>query len=273
MDARTQALAQVNERLQGEIAERRAAEATAETRRRETEVLADLARRINASLDLDAVLQVMAECARELAASDMAGIMLREPASGAMTPRYVTGHRPEAGWTRLRIEAGKGLGGQVLLTGRPWRTDDYQADPHFSKDYLDHARAEGIVAAIIVPIPIERGIEGLVYIANRSPRPFGDTDETMLVRLAEHAAIAIRNAQLFREVAHRRETAEHLADASPKAFARCSACRSPSSTVWSRPRGTSWPSAWSAPSVAPSPSSSRSPWARVASAGRFVSAA
>ena len=212
VDARTQALAQVNERLQGEIAERRAAEATAETRRRETEVLADLARRINASLDLDAVLQVMAECARELAASDMAGIMLREPASGAMTPRYVTGHRPEAGWTRLRIEAGKGLGGQVLLTGRPWRTDDYLADPHFSKDYLDHARAEGIVAAIVVPIPIERGIEGLVYIANRSPRPFGDTDETMLVRLAEHAAIAIRNAQLFREVAHRRETAEHLAD-------------------------------------------------------------
>src|SRR5256885_15871069 len=69
-----------------------------------------------------------------------------------------------------------------------------------------------MVAAIVVPVPIGRGIEGLVYNASRSPGLFGDTDETMLVRLAEHAAIAIRNAQLFREVAHRRETAEHLAD-------------------------------------------------------------
>ena len=205
------------------VAERRDAQArlrkahdTLETRvderTRETEVLADLVRRINASLDLDAVLQRVAEGARELARSDMAGVMLREPASGAMTPRYVTGHRPEAGWMRLRIEPGKGISGQVLLTGRPWRTDDYTADPRFSKDYLDHAQAEGIVAGIVVPIPIERHIEGLLYVANRSSRPFGGEDETILVRLAQHAAIAIGNAQLFLEAARRRETAERLAE-------------------------------------------------------------
>jgi signal transduction histidine kinase/integral membrane sensor domain MASE1/CheY-like chemotaxis protein len=209
---RTRALVQVNETLQAEVAERRRAEEIAEQRRRETEVLADLAHRISMSLDLDAVLQAVATSAHELAASDMAGVMLREGASEVLTPRYMTGHRAESGWMQLRVEPGKGIAGQVLTTGLPWRTDDYAADSRFSKDYLDYIQAEGIVAAILAPIPIDRPIEGLLYVANRTARAFGDDDEAVVARLAAHAATAIRNAQLFQEAARRRETAERLAD-------------------------------------------------------------
>jgi signal transduction histidine kinase len=82
------------------------------------------------------------------------------------------------------------------MTGEPFRTADYAEDPRFSKDYLEVTRAEAIVAELGVPIRIEAQVEGVLFVNNRSPRPFTDRDEKTLQRLADHAAIAIRNAQL-----------------------------------------------------------------------------
>src|SRR5262249_34084024 len=39
--------------------------------------------------------------------------------------------------------------------------------------------------------------EGLISVNNRTARPFTDRDETALVRLADHAAIAVQNARLY----------------------------------------------------------------------------
>src|SRR5262249_28818959 len=50
---------------------------------------------------------------------------------------------------------------------------------------------------MVVPIKSEARVVGLLYVANRSRRPFGDRDEATLLRLADEAAVAIRNAQLF----------------------------------------------------------------------------
>jgi len=180
----------------------------AERRRQEAEVLAELARAVNASLDLDTVLQRVAEGAKELCGSDLAQIALRDPGSGALAVRYVVGTRYQ-GYDDIRIEAGKGLGGLVLLTGRPIRTDYYAEDPRLTKDYLGVIREEGIIAEVVVPIRREDRVEGLLYVANRSPRPFTDRDEAILLRLADHAAIAIENARLYAEAS--RSAVEHQA--------------------------------------------------------------
>jgi GAF domain-containing protein/DNA-binding response OmpR family regulator len=180
----------------------------AERRRQEAEVLAELARAVNASLDLDTVLQRVAEGAKELCGGDLAQIALPDHGSRAMVVRYVVGTRYK-GYDNLRVEAGKGLGGQVLLTGRTARTDHYAEDPRLTKDYLGVIREEGIIAEVVVPIRREDRVEGLLYVANRSPRPFSDRDETILLRLADHAAIAIENARLYAEAS--RSAAEHQA--------------------------------------------------------------
>jgi GAF domain-containing protein/ActR/RegA family two-component response regulator len=185
--------------------------AGAEGRRREAEVLAELVRNVNASLNIDTVLQRVAEGAKELCGSDMAQIALRESASDAMVVRYLAGTRYER-YGDIRVEAGKGLGGQVLLTGRPIRTDHYAEDPRLTKDYLRMVSEEGIVAEMVVPIATEGRVEGLLYVSNRSPRPFADRDEAVLLRLAEPAAIAIQNARLFEETERRRQAAESLAE-------------------------------------------------------------
>jgi PAS domain S-box-containing protein len=165
-------------------------------RRREAEVVAELARGISASLDLDTVLQRLTDGAKDLVGSDMAMIGFREGDAEAITVRYRVGSRYAPNRT-FSIEPGKGFGGQALVTGRPCRTDDYAADPAFGKDYLGAIRRDGAVAAMVVPIKPDDRVVGVLYVANRSRRRFTDHDESVLLRLADGAASAIKNAQLF----------------------------------------------------------------------------
>src|SRR5438876_502796 len=122
------ALALENARLYGE----------AEQRRREAEVLDDVARSFSAVLDLDTALQRVGEGARELCGADLARIALRdgEDAQGAMRFCYWPEARYE-GWRDLRVVPGVGAGGVVFETGRPFRTEDYLNDPRVSSAFRE----------------------------------------------------------------------------------------------------------------------------------------
>ncbi len=169
----------------------------AQRRRREAEVLADITRKINGSLDLDTVLARVAEGARDLCGSDLAGIALREPEAERALFRCAPGALQD--WRGVEIAPGRGAGGAVLVTGQPFKTDDYAADGRIDHEPSDPWAAEGIVAQAVVPIRRTDRIDGLLYVSNRSARPFGDRDVEIVARLAEHAAIAIHNARLFAE--------------------------------------------------------------------------
>jgi PAS domain S-box-containing protein len=183
----------------------------AEARRREQEVLQELDLTIDTSLDLDRVLQSVAEAARELCASDMSMIALREAGSGAMVVRYRVSPDPAA-YIGRRIEAGKGVGGHVLLTGRPFRSEDTVADPRITKEYQQWDPRQASAASIAVPIWTDGRMEGLLYAQHRSPRRWSDRDEAILVRLADHATAAIWKARLYRDVHAHAERMKVLAD-------------------------------------------------------------
>ncbi|PYN93796.1 MAG: hypothetical protein DMD89_23545 [Candidatus Rokuibacteriota bacterium] len=170
----------------------------AEQRRREAEVLAVLARTINESLDVDTVLQRVAEGARELSASDMARVALRDPQLGRFAFRYWVGTRYED-YGGFPLTADRGIAGRVITTGRPFRTENWLEDPRIRKprDLVAVVLTEGIVTELMVPITIGDRVEGLISVNNRTARVFTDRDETVLQRLADHAAIAIQNARLY----------------------------------------------------------------------------
>jgi signal transduction histidine kinase/ActR/RegA family two-component response regulator len=172
-------------------------------------LLGEVARSINTSLDLDAILQTVAEGARELCRSDLSAIALREPDTGAVVFRYRAGDRPHDDERRV-VLPGRGAGGLVLETGQPVRSGDASRDPRFAGDteYAAVVARERIVTLLVVPIALGRRIEGLLYVDNRSARPFTDRDEAILRQLADHAAIAIRNAHLLAREQRAREEAE-----------------------------------------------------------------
>jgi signal transduction histidine kinase/integral membrane sensor domain MASE1 len=164
--------------------------------RRESEVVAALAAEMNRSLDLDHVLQQVAEAATTLCNGDVTHIALGEPGSDTLRVRLAVGARHIAPGD-LRLGPGRGLGGHVLATGRPYRSVDARHDPLRHPDQPSPIDTEGIRAVLIVPIHGEDVVEGLIYVGRRTVALFSERDEAIGQRLADHAAIAIRNSRLF----------------------------------------------------------------------------
>ena len=171
--------------------------ADAEQRRLESDTLSGLVRTISATLDLAAVMRHVAGAARELCGSDLAHILLRDPETDTMSTQYGAGNTVA---DVTRIERGRGAGGTAWVTGRPFRSADRRSDPRIRDDYADLVAREGVITTLVVPIWISGQVEGLLYVENRTERPFTDGDEAILMRLADHAAVAIQNATLYRRL-------------------------------------------------------------------------
>ena len=176
-----------------DITQRKDAEAELERRRREAEVLAEVARAINASRDLATILPAIAEAARMLLRCDGARVALLDRAQEAMVLRYTVGAATvmPPGFV---IGHGIGLGGLAWAQDTVVRSADVATDRRFGPDYLSIVLADGIVSCMAAPIRIDSRVEGLIYANNLSYRPFTDEDERILVTLADHAAVAVRNA-------------------------------------------------------------------------------
>jgi PAS domain-containing protein len=146
----------------------------------------------------------VSEGARELCQAHGAAVALREPEGERVVYRHGTGAPPEG----PPLELAAGLAAEVLRTGRPARLAGIPADPGLAGDDLAPVGAPGIQAAAAVPITVDGRVEGLLCVHRQAPRPFTPRDEAILARLAEHAAIAIRNAALFARVQAARGAAE-----------------------------------------------------------------
>ncbi|HEX4996574.1 MAG TPA: ATP-binding protein, partial [Methylomirabilota bacterium] len=109
---------------------------------------------------------------------------------------------------RFVIKPGRGAGGLVLESGRPFRSDNMAEDSRITQAHGDFVEIEGLVATLVVPIMVEGRVEGLLYVHRRTPKPFNDRTETVLRQLAEYAAIAIHNMRMLAHEHQMRAEAE-----------------------------------------------------------------
>lgn len=174
------------------------ARSVAELRRRADElgVLNDLARRLAALHDTHEVLDEVARQARRLLGVDVAYIMLLR--ADRLRIEVVDGAMGSA-MRGIELEAGQGLGGQVLATGRPLSSERYLEDSGFPHGEGTDATAlsEQLGGILGVPLVVGDDTIGVLLAAERRPRRFGDRDVELLAGLAAHAALALRTADLF----------------------------------------------------------------------------
>ena len=175
--------------------------------RREAEVLAELARSISTAQDVSTVLQRVVDGAKELCRCDLTSVALRETASGSIVMRNRAGEYRGA-QERFVVEPGRGAGGLVLESGRPFRSDSMAEDPRVTRADAHVIQSEGLVATLVVPIMVEGRVEGLLYVHRRTPKAFNDRTETVLRQLAEYAAIAIHNMRILAHEHQMRAEAE-----------------------------------------------------------------
>jgi hypothetical protein len=144
------------EQLRAAADRARKREEEAAAREHQARAISAVAHALNASPDLDAVLRAAVAAVHNLVQADSARIALVEEAG--LVLRYST-QASTAAPPGFVIERGHGIGGRVLATGRPVRTDDVTADPRFRADrYISIARTDGIISCMAVPIVTADGV-------------------------------------------------------------------------------------------------------------------
>ena len=177
-------------RIRGRLDERR-------QRADELTVLNDLARRLTSLLSPQELLEEVARQARRLLAVDVAYLMLLHDLD-SLRIEVVDGSMGSV-LRGIVLSRGSGLGGEILRTGQPAWSASYLDDERFTHLGPVDAAASSERLQGILGVPLLVGTEtiGVLFAAERRRRDFADREVELLAALAAHAAVALRNAELF----------------------------------------------------------------------------
>src|SRR5262249_31539886 len=117
-------------------------------------------------------------------------------------------------FSHARARPGTGMAAEIVKTGAPLWIRRYEDSGIIVHDpMLDAALAEDqLVSVLGVPLKIRGEIIGILYYANRFERPPSAEESALLGAFADHAAIALENARLFRQLDAARRAAEEDAE-------------------------------------------------------------
>ncbi|MEU1182522.1 GAF domain-containing protein [Streptomyces sp. NPDC005820] len=166
---------------------------------RELRVRDDLVRRLASLRDSAGLLQEVVAQSRFLLGVDVAFILL-PTADGGLRIDIVDGSLGDA-LLGVVLRDGEGLGGEVMRSGRPLWSESYLDDGRLRRvrSVDSVVVSEHIGGVLGVPLRFGRSTLGVLLAADRRPRRFSDHEVELLAGLAAHAAVALRNAQLFEE--------------------------------------------------------------------------
>jgi len=188
-----------------------AAETRAADRRRvsQLEAMLEIANQWNRTREVEPLLEQMAEAATRLLHSDRASIFLWDRRTHTLVGRPALG--VESG--ELRVPDDRGVVGQVVRSGQPLRVDSI-TEPDRINRQVDTSLGYETRTILCVPLRSRSGeVIGAFELLNRAEGTFTQQDEDVLLELAQHAAIALENAQDLRQlISTNRQIIDQVAD-------------------------------------------------------------
>lgn len=165
--------------------------------REELEALDEAVRSIAGVLDLDDVLQLICDRARDLANAEYAALGII--GWDGRLERFVTSGISEARRREIGpLPQGRGLLGLIIRDGQSLRVPDIAAHPQRHGFPPNHPPMRSFLG---VPIRVRGDPIGNFYLTNkRGNDEFSVEDQALVERFALHAAIAIDNARLHDQV-------------------------------------------------------------------------
>jgi hypothetical protein len=159
--------------------------------------LSELSRKITASLNLHQVFDYAVQAAVDLLDLALARLWVLDDEAGVLRIGASAGHPDLLPPPRDSYAPGDGVTGTVFRTLKVVTLSDPARDPR----YLEQAWAErlGVRKVAVVPVRLAERAVGVLSVARRSGRGFQADDIELLGSFAQHVAIAIENARLFRE--------------------------------------------------------------------------
>jgi sigma-B regulation protein RsbU (phosphoserine phosphatase) len=155
------------------------------------------------SLDLDELLESVAQNIQRVLHYDLFAILLYSDRRKDLTIRFAIGHRAEV-VKSVRIKLGEGITGLAAETREPILVSDVRNDDRYLNS-LDAVRCE-----LAVPMIARQRLVGVIDIQSTQVDAYNEYDRAMLRLIASRVASAIDNARLHRRVERQNRTLRAL---------------------------------------------------------------
>ncbi len=156
------------------------------------ELLAEIGREVSSILDLDELLERIAQLTRRVIDYRTFGILLLNEQTGELEIKVAVQYGERV--TIPKVKLGEGLVGYAALHREPVLVPDVSQDPRYLK-VVEDARSE-----LVVPMLVKDRCIGVIDLESPELDAFDKRHVEILTVLASQAAVAIENARLYETV-------------------------------------------------------------------------
>jgi adenylate cyclase len=173
------------------------------------QALVNASLQVTSALDLDKVLQRIADTARDFAGAAYAALGIVDE-QGIITSFITSGISPEEREKIGEPPRGHGLLGVLIKQGKPLRVSDISKDTRRSGFPPNHPVMTSLLG---VPVSLQGRIVGDLYLTDKIGKDeFSAQDEWWVTLFAQQAAVAVENAWLYKKAREAQQRSQTLAE-------------------------------------------------------------
>lgn len=155
--------------------------------------LLEVADAVNTTLDLNTLLQRVAEMLKRFIDYEIFAILLLNDKAQELKVRFQLGHPPEVA-ERIRIKVGQGVTGRAVQTRQPVLVNDLAAEDNVINF------TPGVRSELAVPLIAKNKVIGVLDVEAGQPGAFTEEHKRLLTLFASRIAAGIENARLYTRV-------------------------------------------------------------------------
>jgi diguanylate cyclase (GGDEF)-like protein len=168
----------------------------------ELEFFNEVSKTLTSTLELNDILTTIMKKSKKLVKAETWSMLLLDEETGELVFEKIAGKRQDKGkMKKIRLKIGEGIAGWVAQEGIPVVIPDVSIDKRFfsAKDKETDVRTKSLMC---VPIKSKGNVIGVLEILNKTTdASFTKDDLDIVMRIVDHAAIAIERASLYQKMA------------------------------------------------------------------------
>jgi len=164
----------------------------------QVEFLHSLADALNTTLDLNTLMNRVADLVRAVIDYRIFAILLINDRTQELWMRFQIGHTPEI--ERVRVKPGRGVVGQAALQRKSILVEDVTKSEHYI-EANPNVRSE-----LAVPLIVKNKVIGVLDLESEIPAYFTEEHQRLLELVASRMSIAVENARLYTRLSRQAQT-------------------------------------------------------------------
>lgn len=166
------------------------------------EIFVEITKTLSSTLNPDELLELTMDSVNRLVESEGSSLLLIDEDANRLYFKVVTGPKAKE-VKRFTLRPGEGIVGWVIQTGTPLLVSDPMRDPRHKREISLYLEEEGFVtrSIICVPLKVFGKVVGAIEAVNKVGKDaFDDEDLKLLMALAGHVSLFLRNARIYDEI-------------------------------------------------------------------------